>query len=181
MTCPHESKKRALHTFFGRVLNAFCAEDVPREATQKLANLRDPLFKPGVPTMAATEVQIDQAIFAFGLVPIGIGTDEIVGEIPDEGESLKWRIEDIPETKDFVLSHCLRKSFDSCSTMDPSLIGIGSVLGNYAKNFERSSEAACRTALDFMLNEVLTAIVSIVVPSWVAFPFTFTSIRKAIT
>jgi hypothetical protein len=98
----HDMSPRA---FFGRIENAFRAEDVPREAAQKPASSRDPLIKPGVPTKAAKEFSIEQAVFAFGLVPVGID------EIPNDGESLKWRIEDIPETQDFVVSPCLRKSF----------------------------------------------------------------------
>lgn len=31
---------------------------------------------------------------------------------------------------------------------------------NYSKNFDRTSEALCRTALDFILNECLTVLVS---------------------
>src|SRR6266576_3056576 len=59
------------------------------------------------------------------------------------------------------------------------MVGIESLMESYVKNFERSSEAACRTALYFLLNECLTVMVSIVVPSWMAFQFTFMSIRKA--
>jgi hypothetical protein len=179
-----ERKEDLPRSFFGRIVNAFCAEDVSREATQKLAGLLDPLINAGVPTKAAKEFLIEQAVFAFGLEPVGI--DEIVDEIPNDGESLKWHIEDIPETQDFVVSPCLRKLFKHSVQLWTSLmlwleLGIGSLLQNYAKNFERSSKAVCRTAIDFMLNECLTVIVSIVVPSWVVFPFTFTSIRKATT
>jgi hypothetical protein len=35
-----------------------------------------------------------------------------------------------------------------------------SLLDNYARNFDRSSEAGCRTAIDFILNECLTVMVS---------------------
>ncbi len=108
-------------TFFDRVLRAFRAEDVPRESTRKLAKLKDTLLKPGVPTKGATEFRIEQAIFAFGLVPVGV--DEVVDKLPNVGESLKWPIEDIPETKDFIISPCLRKSLKhSRSTVDPSLM-----------------------------------------------------------
>ena len=34
-------------------------------------------------------------------------------------------------------------------------------MANHAKNFERSSEALCKTALDFFLNECLTVTVSL--------------------
>lgn len=33
-------------------------------------------------------------------------------------------------------------------------------MDNYSKNFDRSSEAGCRTAIDFILNECLTVMVS---------------------
>jgi len=35
-----------------------------------------------------------------------------------------------------------------------------SLLDNYSRNFDRSSEAGCRTAIDFILNEYLTVMVS---------------------
>src|SRR6202044_2183947 len=35
-----------------------------------------------------------------------------------------------------------------------------SLIKSYSKNFDRSSKAVCRTALDFMLNECLTVLVS---------------------
>ena len=34
------------------------------------------------------------------------------------------------------------------------------MLENYSNNFDRTSEAACRTAVDYMLNECLTVMVS---------------------
>jgi hypothetical protein len=37
---------------------------------------------------------------------------------------------------------------------------LASLLDNYARNFDRSSEAVCRTAIDFILNECLTVMVS---------------------
>jgi hypothetical protein len=59
------------------------------------------------------------------------------------------------------------------------MVGIETLMENCSENFEQSSEAACKT--DFMLNECLTVMVSIVVLSWVAFLFTSISIRKATT
>jgi hypothetical protein len=51
------------------------------------------------------------------------GVDELIDELPNEGESLKWRIGDIPKTKDLVKFPCLRKSFKhSRSIVDPSLM-----------------------------------------------------------
>ena len=40
-------------------------------------------------------------------------------------------------------------------------LAIASLVENYSKNFDRSSEAVCRTALDFILNECLTVLVSL--------------------
>jgi len=37
-------------------------------------------------------------------------------------------------------------------------LATASLVDNYAKNFDRSSEAVCRTALDFILNECLTVL-----------------------
>ncbi|KAF9510505.1 hypothetical protein BS47DRAFT_1364501 [Hydnum rufescens UP504] len=51
-----------------------------------------------------------------------------------------WAIDEVPETKGFHPSHCLTL-----------------LLENYSKNFDRSSEAVCRTAIDFILNECLTS------------------------
>jgi hypothetical protein len=39
-------------------------------------------------------------------------------------------------------------------------LATASLLNNYSENFDRSSEAVCRTALDFILNECLTVLVS---------------------
>ena len=57
------------------------------------------------------------------------------------------------------------------------MVGIDSLMANHSKNFGRSRDAVRRTALDLILNECLTVMVSIVVP--VAFPVTSTSTRKA--
>ena len=68
--------------------------------------------------MAAEEFSLDEAVVAFGLE-----FSEGLVQIPIPGESLKWRIEDIPWTKDFVLTPCLRKSFKHPrSIMDPRLM-----------------------------------------------------------
>ena len=37
---------------------------------------------------------------------------------------------------------------------------LASLLVNYSKNFDQSSEGGCRTAIDFILNEFLTVMVS---------------------
>jgi hypothetical protein len=81
--------------------------------------------------------------------------------------------------KDFVISLCLGKYFEhSYSTADPYLNGIvdiDSLMANHSKNSGRGREAVCQTKLDIILNECLTAMVSIIVPSWLVFPFTFTT------
>jgi len=104
---PPEREEDILDAFFDQVLDAFRAEDVPSESARKLANLRALLLDPKVSTMAATEFTIDEAVFAFGLEFSG----GLVHLPIDIGESLKWRIEDIPQTKGFVLTPGLRKSF----------------------------------------------------------------------
>ena len=40
-------------------------------------------------------------------------------------------------------------------------LATASLVKNYSKNFDRSSEAVCRTGLDFILNECLTVLVSL--------------------
>jgi hypothetical protein len=56
--------------------------------------------------------------------------------------------------------------------MSDDAVDIETLLANYSENFDRSSNATCITALDYILAECLTVMVSIV-PLWVAFPFTF--------
>jgi hypothetical protein len=104
------------NAFFDRVLKAFRAEDVPEESTQKLASLRS-LLKPrtSTVTMAAKNFTVEEAVFSFGLE-----RKNKLFKVPEPGESLKWRIEEIPETKGFPMSSSLRKSFKCfCSTVDP--------------------------------------------------------------
>ena len=66
---------------------------------------------PNISTLAAKEFSLEDAVLAFGLK----FTDRVSGQVG----SLEWCIEDIPETKDFVCSPCLSKSFKhSRSTVD---------------------------------------------------------------
>ena len=72
-----------------------------------------------------------------------------------------WKIED--EKLDFPMTPCIGNL--SCDFLQPRIIlmdclATASLVENYSKNFDRSSEAVCRTALDFMLNECLTVLVS---------------------
>jgi len=72
-----------------------------------------------------------------------------------------WKIED--EKLDFPMTPCIGNL--SCDFLRPRIIlmdclATASLVENYSKNFDRSSEAVCRTALDFMLNECLTVLVS---------------------
>ena len=150
-------QKESNSLFFDQILDAFSAEDVPQEYVQKLAGLKNRLLNPSVPTKAAKDFCMKEAVLAFGLLPTGF--DEVVDRAPDEEEgSIKWKIEEIPETKGFVVSSFMRKSRSFNLDAD-YIIEIGSLLVNYSKNFERSSEAVCRTALDLTLNEVLTVMV----------------------
>ena len=40
------------------------------------------------------------------------------------------------------------------------ILCLESLIDNYSRNFDRTSEATCRTAVDFILNECLTVMVS---------------------
>jgi len=71
---------------------------------------------------------LDGAIQAFGLKYTSLSFSD------------PWKIQENPETKDFEPTHCLK-----------------SLVESYSRNFDRSSEAVCRTAVDFILNECLTA------------------------
>jgi hypothetical protein len=105
-----------LDAFFDRVLDALPAEGVSPEFAGKFANLKGSLINPDVSTMAATEFSLEEAVAAFGLE-----SSERLVRFRIPGEPRKWRIEDIPEMKDFVLTPCLSKSFKhSRSTVDPS-------------------------------------------------------------
>jgi hypothetical protein len=100
---PPQQQKEDPDAFFDRVLKAFSAEDVSEESTQKLASLKSRL--PRISRMAAKDSTLEESVFAFGLEH----NDESF-KIPKSGESLNWRIEEIPETKDFPMNPCLCKS-----------------------------------------------------------------------
>ena len=163
--------------------DSLCAtENVSQEHYQAHTSLKGPLLKPSL-TDAAKDFSIEQAVVAFGLKLDSEESGQVSNESGEVG-SPKWPIEDIPETKGFVLTPYMSKSFKALlSNADPYLmdVDIEPLMENYSKNFERSSRAVRRTALDFILNECMTVLVSIVVPLWEVFPFTFTPTRKADT
>ena len=67
--------------------------------------------------IAAKEFTLEKAKKALGLK-----IEELV-QVAGQSESLTWRIQDIPETKDFVPTRFLGKSFKhSYSTVDPYLM-----------------------------------------------------------
>jgi hypothetical protein len=104
---------------FDLILDALRAQGEPPEITRKIASLKAPILKPRVPTLAAKDFDIGDAVYAFGLKyrdrPV-----RTRGGLPTFP---KWRIEDIPETKEFVVTPCLGRSFKhSLSTVDPSLM-----------------------------------------------------------
>lgn len=91
-----------------RVLDALQDEDISPElaslVTKTIASLR---AHPDISTKAAKEFKLDEAILAFSL--------KFTNQVHQ-----RWYIEDIPGTKDFVISSCLGKYFKhSYSTMDP--------------------------------------------------------------
>ena len=58
------------------------------------------------PSVAAKEFKLQEVICAFGLKRV-----EDLVQVPGQLKSLKWDIQKIPETKGFVLTPFLRKSF----------------------------------------------------------------------
>ncbi|KAF9510507.1 hypothetical protein BS47DRAFT_1347914 [Hydnum rufescens UP504] len=82
-------------------------------------------------TMESSEFHLEETIATFGLQH-----DMTYSASEPQG----WRIEEIPETKGFEPSHCFE-----------------SLLRSYAQNFDRTSRAVYRTAVNFILNECLTA------------------------
>jgi len=83
-------------------------------------------------TKAAKDFTLPEVVEVFGL------NYNTIASI-DDMEPHIWRIED--SKLDFTMTPCLK-----------------SLVKNYSKNFDRSSEAVCRTALDFILNECLTVL-----------------------
>jgi hypothetical protein len=69
--------------------------------------------------MAATEFDLQRAVFAYGLV-----FKQRLVRVPDsEVAELRWCIEDLPQTKDFAVSPCLSKCFPvQRSTVDRPLM-----------------------------------------------------------
>ena len=99
-----------------RVLDAFLAEDVSPEfadlVAENIASLRAP---PEISTMTTKEFSLKEAVIAFGL--------KFNDRVPGQVGSPKWCIQDIPETKRFVISPCLSKSVKrSRSNVDPYLM-----------------------------------------------------------
>src|SRR5882762_4430464 len=77
-------------------------------------------------------------------------------------EAHAWKIEEV--IFDFPLTPSFGNLFITflqppCIILMNCLATV-SLVNNYSKNFDRSSKAACKTALDFILNECLTVLVS---------------------
>jgi len=80
--------------------------------------------------MAAGDFTLDEAVATFGLR---------FSRVPSEYMDYYWTIEQEIGTMEF-----------------PMTPGFESLIDNYSRNFDRTSEATCRTAVDFILNECLT-------------------------
>ena len=105
-----QEKEDNVDAILDRVLDALRAEDVSPEfvdlVARKIASLRaSPDISQDISTMAAKKFSLKEAAFAFGLKL----TNSV--QVPGQVGSLKWCIEDIPETNNFVCSPCLGKSF----------------------------------------------------------------------
>ena len=114
---PRQGKEDVVDATLKRVRDAFLTEDVSPEfsglVSKKIARLRAP---PVISTMAAKEFSLKDAVLAFGL--------KFTDRVPNQAGSPRWCVEDIPESKDFVCSPSLGKSFKcSRSTVDPYLMG----------------------------------------------------------
>ena len=108
-------------------------------------------------TKAAREFTLEEVVDAFGLKYSTVVSAET-------SIQQTWNIQDVPETQNFQMTPCLGKTLvkvlDPCVRIWLITDSIASLIENYSKNFERSSEATCGTALDFILNECLTVMVS---------------------
>ena len=142
-----------------QVLALIRSENVSNQRlTEKINRLR---VSDEISTMAAEDFSLEDAIFAYDLN---------LTRRARLLESVKWPIQDIAGTQDFPLSQCLREFFKSplrtIHYLKIVLVLVETLMANYSENFDRSSEAACRTALYCILNECLTVMVSIVVHGW---------------
>jgi hypothetical protein len=95
-----------LGPFFDQLVDAVRAEGVPSEFVHMLARLKSTLVSSKVTKMSAKDFTLEEAVDAFGLQ----FNEELMPPMQQSQRS-RWRIEDMPETKEFKLTPCLRKAF----------------------------------------------------------------------
>ena len=101
---------------------------------------------------AAREFTLEEVVEAFGLKYSMVVTAET-------SIQQTCKIQDLPDTQNFQMTPCLGKPRPLRAYVANHRF-IASLVENYSKNFERSHEATCGTAVDFILNECLTVMVS---------------------
>ncbi|KAF8227706.1 hypothetical protein L208DRAFT_1405029, partial [Tricholoma matsutake] len=126
----------ALNSIFDLISNASTVVEYSPDPKDYLAALKTQVLSDlssqgKEKTKTATDFTLDEAIDMFGLK---------FEQSPDEfSQKHHWDIEKEMGMKEFPTTPC-----------------IAPLLNYYAKNFNRTSEALCRTAVNFMLNECLT-------------------------
>lgn len=131
-----ERDSEVLNSLFDLISNASTVVEYSPDPKNYLAALKtrvlsDLSSKGKEKTKAATDFTLDETIDMFGLK---------FEQSPNEfSQKHRWDVEKETGMKEFLTTPC-----------------IASLLNCYAKNFDRTSEALCRTAVDFMLNECLT-------------------------
>jgi len=121
---------------------------------QQLLLLKSRLLTKGDHTKAAGDFTVEEIVQLFEL-----NYSDVVSAAATK--AYRWKIED--EKVAFPMTPCIGNL--SCAFLQLRIIlmdgwATASLVENYSKNFDRSSQAVCRTALDFMLNECLTVLVS---------------------
>jgi hypothetical protein len=96
-----QHEKEVVNATLDQVMGTLQEEDMPQELAQRLQNKITGLKSSSrISTMVAKDFTLDKAIFAFGL--------KVTNQVPGL-ESIKWQIQNIPETKNFPVTLCLSK------------------------------------------------------------------------
>jgi hypothetical protein len=148
--------EETVDTVFKKLLDLIDKDRQGDLLAQQLLRLKSRLLTNGDGEVqkAAGDFTLEEVVRLFELN----FSDEVSAAAP---KAYRWKIED--EKLDFPMTRCIGNL--SCTFLQSCIILMGcfataSLVENYSKNFDRSSKAVCRTALDFMLNECLTVLVS---------------------
>ena len=143
---------------FDQIFRILIPTDAPdiQKAVDALKHLKSEIKSRRQETIAAGDFTLEQAVEAFGL-KYSTGVSLVTG-------LNFWAIHAIPETQGFSPTSTLSR-FCGITTesfqLISSLMPLVPILFNYAENYDRSSEVACRISLDLILNECVTVLVSI--------------------